>query len=58
MQRHPVTDIIEHVDFQRVTDKSTIHVFVPVKFLNADKSAGIKRGGVLNVVRHELGTGL
>ena len=54
VQRHPVTEVIEHADFQKVTDSSTIHVYVPVKFLNVEKSAGIKRGGVLNIVRHDL----
>lgn len=54
VQLHPVSDIIEHADFQLVTKDSTIHVFVPVKFLNMDKSVGLKRGGVLNIVRHDL----
>lgn len=54
VQQHPVTDVIEHADFQQVDAKSQIHVFVPVKVLNAEKSAGIKRGGVLNLVRHEI----
>lgn len=54
VQTHPVTDIIEHADFQRVDKDTVIHVFVPVKVLNQDKSVGLKRGGVLNIVRHEL----
>jgi len=54
VQTHPVTDIIEHADFQRVDKDSVIHVFVPVKVLNQDKSMGLKRGGVLNIVRHEI----
>lgn len=54
VQFHPVTDMIEHVDFQKVDATTTIRVFVPVKFLNVEKSAGLKRGGVLNVVRHEI----
>ncbi len=54
MQFHPVTDVIEHVDFLRVTEKSSIKVKVPVHFLNQDKSIGLKRGGVLNIVRHDL----
>lgn len=54
VQMHPVTDVIEHADFQRVEKDSLIHVFVPVKVLNADKSVGLKRGGVLNLVRHEV----
>jgi large subunit ribosomal protein L25 len=54
VQRHPVTDLIEHADFQRVDKDSQIHVFVPVKVLNQEKSVGLKRGGVLNIVRHEI----
>ncbi len=54
IQTHPVTDVIEHADFQRVDKDSIIHVFVPVKVLNQEKSVGLKRGGVLNIVRHEI----
>lgn len=54
VQMHPVTDMIEHADFQRVEKDTLIHVFVPVKVLNQDKSVGLKRGGVLNIVRHEI----
>lgn len=54
VQTHPVTDMIEHADFQRVEKDTVIHVFVPVRVLNADRSIGLKRGGVLNLVRHEV----
>jgi len=54
VQTHPVTDVIEHADFQRVDASTVIHVFVPVKVLNQEKSIGLKRGGVLNIVRHEI----
>lgn len=54
VQFHPVTDQIEHVDFQKVEAGQTIHVQVPVKFVGAEKSLGIKRGGVLNIVRHDI----
>lgn len=54
VQLHPVTDVIEHADFQKVDEKSEIRVAVPVKVVGADKSPGIKRGGVLNVVRHTV----
>lgn len=54
VQFHPVTDQIEHVDFIKVEGNTEIRVKVPVKFLNAEKSVGIKRGGVLNVVRHDI----
>ena len=51
---HPVTDRPEHVDFMRVGAATRIRVAVPVKFANQDKSPGLKRGGVLNVVRHTI----
>lgn len=53
VQTHPVTDRIEHIDFLRVSPKTKINVQVPVHFINQDKSAALKAGGVLNVVRHE-----
>ena len=54
IQFHPVKDIPLHVDFQRVPSDGRIRVFVPVEFLNEATSPGLKRGGVLNVVRHEV----
>lgn len=51
---HPVTDRPLHADFLRVGEHSTVHVNVPVHFTNEDKAPGIKRGGVLNIVTHEL----
>ena len=54
VQLDPVTDRPEHVDFMRVSETSRIKVMVPVKFLNNDKSPGLKRGGVLNIVRHDI----
>lgn len=54
IQLNPVTDKIEHADFIAVDDKSTVKVRVPVHFLNTDKAVGLKRGGVLNIVRHEV----
>ena len=54
LQLHPVKDSPIHVDFLRVSAKSQIAVNVPVNFLNEDKCAGLVRGGVLNVVRHEV----
>ena len=50
----PVSDRAIHLDFLRVSDKTTVHADVPVHFENEGASPGIKRGGVLNVVRHEL----
>lgn len=54
VQLHPVTDIVEHVDFLRVTDKTQIAVNVPVQFINEDKCPSIDQKGSLNVVRHTV----
>jgi large subunit ribosomal protein L25 len=50
----PVRDTPLHVDFQRVGKDGIIRVAVPVKFVNEIASPGLKRGGVLNIVRHEI----
>ena len=49
-----VTDRPVHVDFLRISEHAKVHVNVPVHFADEEKAPGIKRGGVLNVVRHEL----
>ena len=54
VQLHPVTDRIVHVDFLRVTPKTRINVGVPVHFLNEEECKGLKAGGVLNIVHHEV----
>jgi large subunit ribosomal protein L25 len=54
VQFHPVTDRPLHVDFLRISEHAKVHVDVPIHFVDEDKSKGIKRGGVLNQVRHEL----
>jgi large subunit ribosomal protein L25 len=54
VQLDPVTDRPLHIDLLRVSEDSTIHVAVPVHFINQDKSPGLRRGGVLNIVRHEI----
>jgi large subunit ribosomal protein L25 len=51
---HPVTDRPTHVDFLRLAKDAKIQVAVPVVFVNEEESPGLKKGGVLNVVRHEL----
>ena len=51
---HPVTDRPTHADFFRLAKGGKIEVSVPVVFLNEEASPGLKKGGVLNVVRHEL----
>jgi large subunit ribosomal protein L25 len=54
VQFHPVSDRPIHVDFLRLTGDSLVTVNVPVRFENEALSPGLKRGGVLNVVRHEV----
>ncbi len=54
VQLHPVTDVVEHVDFLRVTKKTKIAVNVPVKFINEDKCPSIEHKGTLNVTRHTV----
>jgi large subunit ribosomal protein L25 len=54
VQFHPVSDAPEHVDFQRLVPGERIKVAVPVHFENDGISPGIKRGAVLNVVRHAV----
>lgn len=53
-QLDPVRDFTMHVDFLRVSGNSQVTVEIPVHFINEEKSPGIKVGGVLNVVRHEV----
>jgi large subunit ribosomal protein L25 len=54
IQFHPVTDRPMHVDFLRISEHSQVKVNVPVRFINEEESRGLRRGGVINVVRHEL----
>jgi large subunit ribosomal protein L25 len=54
IQLNPVSDKVEHIDFMHVDAQTEVKVRVPVHYLNAEKSIGIKRGGVLNVVRRYL----
>ena len=54
VQFHPVTSRPIHVDFLRIGEHSQVTVNVPVNFTDEEEAPGIKRGGVLNVVRHDL----
>jgi large subunit ribosomal protein L25 len=54
VQLNPVTDVPIHADFMRVTDSTKVHVFVKVKFLNEETCLGLKRGGVLNIIRRQV----
>ena len=54
VQLNPVSDRPEHADFLRVSDKTTIRVQIPVRVTNEKGSPGIVKGGVLNLVNHEI----
>lgn len=54
VQVDPVKDLPLHVDFLRIGKDGIIKVAVPVRFTNESLSPGLKRGGVLNIVRHEI----
>ncbi len=54
VQRDVVKDKPTHVDFMRIHDESRINLFIHVDFINADKAPGLKRGGTLTIVRHEV----
>lgn len=53
-QLDPVKDSPLHVDFLRITADSVVTVEIPVQFINEEESPGLKRGGVINVVRHAV----
>ncbi len=54
VQFHPVSDAPLHIDFMRLKKGSKINVFVPVHFINEEKSPGIDSGGILTVQRDEV----
>lgn len=54
VQFDPIKDMPIHVDFQRIGSDGEIRVMVPIEIINEDKSPGMKRGGVLNIVRREV----
>jgi large subunit ribosomal protein L25 len=54
IQTHPVTDVVVHADFLRVSAKTKIAVEVPVSFINEDKSPALEDRGILNVVRYTI----
>ena len=54
LQLDPVRDFPVHVDFLRLGEGASITVEVPVSFINEEESPGLKRGGVLNIVRHAI----
>ena len=54
IQKHIVNDLPTHLDFMRLSKTARIKLFIPVVFINQDICKGIKRGGVLTVVRPEV----
>lgn len=50
----PVSDRPIHADFLRISEHATVTVEVPIVFVDEEEAPGLKRGGVLNIVRHEL----
>ncbi len=54
LQLDPVRDTPVHADFLRIAEDGLVRIDVPVKFINEALSPGLKRGGVLNIVRHEV----
>ncbi|HYM73384.1 MAG TPA: 50S ribosomal protein L25/general stress protein Ctc [Stellaceae bacterium] len=54
VQYHPVSDAALHVDFMRVGAGARVNVSVPVHFINQERAPGLRRGGILNVIRHSI----
>ena len=54
LQVDPVSDRPVHVDFMRLAEGAKIRIAIPVHFKNQGDSPGLKRGGVLNIVQHEI----
>lgn len=54
VQRHTVKDLPTHLDLLRLRRTSKINLFIPVEFVNEEAAPGIKKGGVLTVVRSEV----
>ena len=50
----PISDEAIHIDFMRILEGSKLTLEIPVKFINSDKSPGLKKGGVLNIVRRKV----
>ena len=54
LQVDPVSDRPVHIDFMRLSEGAKIRIAIPVHFFNQGESPGLKRGGVLNVVQHDI----
>jgi len=54
VQRHVVKDLPTHLDFMRLKRTTKINLFIGVDFINEDECPGLKKGGILTVVRNEV----
>jgi large subunit ribosomal protein L25 len=54
VQLDPVSDRVVHIDFMRLAEGATIRLDIPVHFRGQGESPGLKKGGVLNIVRHSM----
>ena len=54
IQLHPVKESVLHIDFLRVGENTSVTLYVPVKFINENVCPGLRQGGVINIVRHEV----
>jgi len=54
IQIHPISDEPIHIDFMKITKKHNINISIPLNFINKNKSPGLKKGAVLNVVQHNV----
>ena len=54
VQRNVINDLPTHIDFMRLKENASVNLFIPVKFENQNICPGIRRGGVLTVVRNEV----
>ncbi|MCC3861001.1 50S ribosomal protein L25/general stress protein Ctc [Pseudemcibacter aquimaris] len=54
VQLHPISDWPMHIDFLRLSKNATININIPVHVINEDDCPGIRQGGIVNIVRHEV----
>lgn len=54
VQLHPISDWPMHIDFLRLAKNATINIMIPVHIINEGKCPGIRQGGIVNIVRHEV----
>merc|ERR1712076_40256 len=54
IQIHPISDEPIHIDFMKISKKYSINISIPLNFINKNKSPGLKKGAVLNVVQHNV----